>query len=260
MITDDIVDIEGSAYRIIRNTTLSGRAVARLHGNDIIITLPRFLWGNRAAEVFTDLKARMIKRIIRNHGVPFRKADIVFRNNQTVEILGNQFIVVAVEEPSRRRSTARLYDRTIKICTAPFLTEEQACNHVSNLARRVITNAVLPAVEERVKSINAAHFNSAIGRVKLKDNMSNWGSCSKDNSINLDFRLLFAPTHILDAVIAHELAHTKHRNHSKAFYATLLGAMPDYRERRRWLRLNGNTLNSSSSGRQFTSTTQAPVV
>ena len=258
MIAEDAVEIEGRAYRIMRETTLSGRAVARLRGNDIIITLPLFIRGRRAAEIFADLKARMIKRIARNHGVPFRKADIVFTNNQTVAILGNQFTILAVQDASRKRSTARLQGQTIKIRTVQFPTEEQSKWHVSNLARRVIASAVLPKIEERVRSINNGHFNSEIGKIRLKDNMSNWGSCSRDNNINLDFRLLFAPADILDAVIAHELAHTKHRNHSKAFYAALLGAMPDYKERRRWLRLNGNLLNPSYGSAQPTTNTQAP--
>ena len=255
----ETVEIEGTAYRIIRNTTLSGRAVARLHGSDILITLPLFIRGRRAAEIFTDLKERMIKRIARNHGVPFRKAALVFSNNQTVEVMGNRFMIVAEEDSSRKRSTARLQGSTIRICTVPFLTAEQARNHISNLAKRVITNTALPMVEERVRSINSAHFNSQLGRVRLKDNMSNWGSCSRSNNINLDIRLLFAPAHILDGVIAHELAHTKHRNHSKAFYAALIGAIPDYKERRRWLRLNGNLLNSSSSSAQLTSAAQVPA-
>jgi predicted metal-dependent hydrolase len=166
---------------------------------------------------------------------------------------------VAAEEAKRMRSTARLQGQTIKILTTPFQTEEQFRKHVSGLARQVIANAMLPAVEERVRNMNAAHFNSKLGCIRLKDNLSNWGSCSKDNNINLDFRLLFAPVPILDGVIAHELAHTKHRNHSKAFYAALLGAMPDYRERRRWLRLNGNLLNSSSVSTQPTSTAPSPA-
>ena len=246
MTTDDIIEIESHPYRIIRGTTLSGRAVARLRGSDIIITLPLFIRGRRAAEIFADLKERMIKRIGRNHGVPFRKAEILFRNNQTVNVLGSQFNIIAIEEPLRKRSTAKLRGQTIMISTAPFLDEGQARNHTSNLARRVITSTVLPIVEERVGSINAAHFKSSIGSIKLKDNMSNWGSCSMVNNINLDFRLLFAPVPILDAVIAHELAHTKHRNHSKAFYNSLLKAMPDYKERRRWLKQNGNLLSADS--------------
>ena len=72
--------------------------------------------------------------------------------------------------------------------------------------------------------------------------MSNWGSCSRSNNINLDFRLLFAPQEILDAVILHELAHTKHRNHSREYYSTLLPIMPDNKERLRWLRDNGHKL------------------
>ena len=63
--------------------------------------------------------------------------------------------------------------------------------------------------------------------------------------------LLFAPGEILDYVIVHELAHTKHRNHSKAFHATLAGVIPDYKERRRWLRKNCHLLKPGEAGLSF---------
>ena len=106
MRTEDAVEIEGHQYRIIRGASLSRRAVARLHGYDITITLPLFVRGRHAEEIFADLRARMIKRISRNHGVPFRKADIVFSNNQTVAMLGRQFTIVAAEEAKRHLQSA----------------------------------------------------------------------------------------------------------------------------------------------------------
>ena len=47
------------------------------------------------------------------------------------------------------------------------------------------------------------------------------------------------PPEILDYVVVHELAHRKQMNHSPAFWAEVERILPDWRERRRWLREKG---------------------
>jgi predicted metal-dependent hydrolase len=63
-----------------------------------------------------------------------------------------------------------------------------------------------------------------------------WGSCSADNVIRLNWRLMMASLSTLDYVAAHELCHTRHKNHSKYFWRFLEQAMPDYKMRRKVLR------------------------
>ncbi|WP_332698924.1 M48 metallopeptidase family protein [Halalkalibacter lacteus] len=56
-------------------------------------------------------------------------------------------------------------------------------------------------------------------------------------------RIFLAPTSIIDYVLAHELVHLKHMNHSKEYWETLRMLLPDYEHRKEWLRINGGTLN-----------------
>ena len=51
-----------------------------------------------------------------------------------------------------------------------------------------------------------------------------------------------APEDIIDYVIVHELCHIKEHNHSPQYWAHVEKAMPDYRERRKWLDANGQLL------------------
>jgi predicted metal-dependent hydrolase len=68
-----------------------------------------------------------------------------------------------------------------------------------------------------------------------------WGEY-EDNCVRLHWRLILAPKKIQDYVVAHELAHTRHDRHSDAFWNKVGTLVPDYRQRREWLRVNGATL------------------
>jgi predicted metal-dependent hydrolase len=66
-----------------------------------------------------------------------------------------------------------------------------------------------------------------------------WGSCSGDNALRYTYRLLYCPKEIIDYVVVHELAHTVEHNHSKRFWQVVERYIPDWKERRKWLKAHG---------------------
>ena len=72
--------------------------------------------------------------------------------------------------------------------------------------------------------------------VKLTSAKKRWGSCSGRNNLNFTWRLIMSPLDIIDYVIVHELAHVVQKNHSKKFWGIVEKYIPDYKERRKWLR------------------------
>ena len=75
----------------------------------------------------------------------------------------------------------------------------------------------------------------APSRVSLNAARTRWGSCSRDGSIRLNWRLVQYAPELIDYVIAHELAHLTELNHSPRFWAQLETLMPDYRQWQRQL-------------------------
>jgi predicted metal-dependent hydrolase len=89
----------------------------------------------------------------------------------------------------------------------------------------------------------AATIGKKISKIDLRDTKSRWGSCSTDKRLMLSWRLIMAPPEILDYVVAHEVAHLKHMDHSKKFWDLcyeLANGDGDYA--RQWLKDNGNNL------------------
>ena len=54
---------------------------------------------------------------------------------------------------------------------------------------------------------------------------------------------MMAPARVIDYLVVHELCHLHHRDHGDAFWNEVDKVMPDYRERKEWLRKNGASLN-----------------
>ncbi len=66
--------------------------------------------------------------------------------------------------------------------------------------------------------------------------VTRYGSCSPKNRLCFSWRLMRYPDDIIDCVIVHELAHIKHKNHGKDFYALINSIMPDYNQRKKQLK------------------------
>lgn len=80
------------------------------------------------------------------------------------------------------------------------------------------------------------------GQLLLSSARTRWGSCHRDGRIRLNWRLIQAPPAIVDYVLAHELAHLRHMDHSAAFWQETARMFPDWRAARAWLKSEGERL------------------
>ena len=81
-------------------------------------------------------------------------------------------------------------------------------------------------------------------RIALRDTTSRWGSCSSAGTMSFSWRLAFAPVDVMRYVVMHELAHTRHMNHSDAFWATVRDLYgPGVERAKRWLTQYGGELH-----------------
>ena len=78
--------------------------------------------------------------------------------------------------------------------------------------------------------------------ITIREQKTRWGSCSSSGTLSFNWRLMLAPPRILDYVVVHELCHFKYMDHSSKFWALVESVLPDYRERRKWLKEHGNEL------------------
>jgi len=75
--------------------------------------------------------------------------------------------------------------------------------------------------------------------VRIIELKNRWASCSLRGNLNFHWKCMMAPPPMLDYIIVHELAHLICANHTEAFWNEVDKVMPDYRDRKEWLRVNG---------------------
>ncbi len=78
--------------------------------------------------------------------------------------------------------------------------------------------------------------------LRIKNSRTRWGSCGKNGSINLNWRLVMAPPEVIEYLVIHELTHTIYRNHSKHFYNFVGKFSPNYKVLEKWLQTNSHIM------------------
>jgi predicted metal-dependent hydrolase len=85
----------------------------------------------------------------------------------------------------------------------------------------------------------AAKLGVTPRRISLRDTTSRWGSCSSIGSLGFSWRLVMAPSFVLDYLAAHEVAHLIHLNHSPAYWKVVAKLTPNVERGEAWLKTNG---------------------
>lgn len=91
---------------------------------------------------------------------------------------------------------------------------------------------------------HAGRLGKTVAAVTVRDTASRWGSCSATARIAYSWRLILAPPEIRRYVVAHEVAHLAHMDHSPAFWRTTAALYDgDVDAARRWLKRHGAALH-----------------
>jgi predicted metal-dependent hydrolase len=159
------------------------------------------------------------------------------QNGQTLQV-GIRSYQIFIETEKRLSSSGRLKNNIIHLTLSENLDAQERALIQKKLLSKLVGKDQQLFIEQRVRALNDQHFKKKVNKVTMKYNLSNWGSCSDKGNINLSTCLLFADVEVIDYVIIHELAHLIEMNHSPRFWKLVEKAMPDYKEKIKWLQQN----------------------
>ncbi len=79
----------------------------------------------------------------------------------------------------------------------------------------------------------------APNEIKIMELQNRWASCTAKGNVNFHWKCAMAPVDVLNYIVAHELTHLLHPNHTSAFWNELDKIMPSYDKQVNWLKING---------------------
>lgn len=99
---------------------------------------------------------------------------------------------------------------------------------------------------ERLRN-RIGYFAPKVGKrpagFEVKELGNRWASCSTAHKLSFHWKCMMAPATIVDYIVVHELCHLHYRDHTDTFWNEVDKVMPDFRERKEWLKVNGAGLD-----------------
>lgn len=235
----EILEINGINYRVNIHYENRDNSRVSIGRREINIRISLSLDREEMFKQVQNMKSWAIKKLNENPD-HFKPRILREYNNGDLLKFRDQEYKLHIEFRERSYSSAKVVVGDIYLTICEGLTKEKQNKHISTLLSRSIARINYPVLVEKIKNLNEKHFKQKINNIYFKYNKSNWGSCSNAGNINISTRVLFAPDDVIEYICIHELAHLLEQNHSDNFWKLVKNAMPNYQEKKHWLKDNGN--------------------
>jgi len=218
----------------VKTSARAVRFTLRLGVGDPVLTLPERARFTDALEFLDRHRGWLAERLAR------RPAPVAFADGALVPLRGE---VHRIDHRPGARGTVWCEAAT-EAETAPLLVVAGGVDHLPRRLHdffvRTAKADLGPAVARHAARLSIELKNP---RIRIKDTRSRWGSCTAEGELSFSWRVVLAPSFVLDYLAAHEVAHLVEMNHSRAFWKLVRQSCPDMDAGRRWLKIHGAGLH-----------------
>ena len=170
------------------------------------------------------------KKNIKHFYLRILKADLIqIRANKYFTIFDAKDLINRkkewIESSIQKMSKKSLNDDEFLLLGEKKKYENYKIKNIDTFYRGEIEKILPQKVDEFSKKMNL--FPTSIS---YRKNKRTWGSCNHKNGLNFNILLMKFPIEVMEYVIVHELAHIKHKNHSKDFWNLVAVYCSNYKE------------------------------
>jgi predicted metal-dependent hydrolase len=171
--------------------------------------------------------AWLLKHINKSQSLPQHHASFVpsldLNDGDTLHVLGRAVQVRWVSGAPKFEAADFWLGHQTELVLRNVSTERRV-----NALQKALTDILMLYLYERAQYFDEAH-GLRCHRIMLSNAKTLWGTCRSNGVIRINARLVFLPEQLANYVLAHELSHTRHMNHSKDFWAQVQAVCPDYK-------------------------------
>lgn len=221
-------------YRDIRYTLKrSSRKTASIYverDGQITLIAPEELSGRQIEKVLEEKRRWIYKNLAEWHDLNATRIERQFVNGEGFLYLGRSYRLKLVPKQ----------DEPLLLKDGYFClrTDLRPAAKAAAAFRDFYRDRGLVRINERV-----AYFQARMAvepkSVKILDLKHRWASWTPGGNLNFHWKCMMSPAKILDYIVVHELAHLIYPNHSAKFWNEVDKLLPDYSERKEWLRVHG---------------------
>ena len=158
---------------------------------------------------------------------------INYQDGVTLTILGEKIKIKVNFDTKHKKTTVEINDGTLQVTTNKKDPSSRIRRFIINHAKEHLT-----ALSHK----KAALINKKIHSVTVRDTSSRWGSCSSEQKLSYSWRLIFAPMDAFDYVVAHEVSHLQHMDHSPNFWHLCEDLSANYSRGKTWMKRHSQDL------------------
>jgi len=231
--TAEIIHGDGFDAKVIRTDRRKSASVKVVEGN-VSISVPR-LTSQDSVTKLLQKKTRWIKEKLaaqKAHPPPKKKEYV---SGECFNYLGRNYRLKVI---SGQKTSVKLISGRLVV----QVPEEKKTPHgVKNALIAWYREHALIKLQEK-----GSRYAEIVGvepkSVSVKTFKSRWGSCSTKGDVVFNWKIIMAPSSIVDYVVVHELCHLIRHDHSPAYWKQVERVLPDYESSKDWLKLNGRLL------------------
>lgn len=200
---------------------------------EVVVVTPKRV-SQKSIEAFVAQQADWI----RHHQTKILQKKSFSETTSTLTLFGKQYQKKVITDGSYERGVSIKNEFLIISIPDLDLNQNQIEKKQQIYIDRFLKNTAELYIVPRTKQL-AELMKTSFGSITLRQQKSRWGSCSSQGNLNFNWRLIHAPTEVIDYVIIHELAHRHHMDHSLAFWNLVSHYDPQHAEHRGWLKRQG---------------------
>lgn len=226
----------GISYEILRSHRATADIVIEKDGR-VLVRAPSTVRDERIEDIVESKRYWIYKNLAEWRDLNATRVLREYRNGEAFLYLGRSYRLLLVAD--QEEDLALKFGR---FCLRRDLVDQGGIESAKSAFRDFYISRGRARISERIAYF-APKVGISTGKLDVRETGNRWATCSPQGNLAFHWKCMMAPLKIIDYIVVHELCHFHQLDHTDAFWNEVDKVMPDYRERKEWLRVSGASLD-----------------